>query len=123
MKRVLFRTLGYLFCILPAAVAVLSYFPLWLDDRAQTLSVLGILLLFTALLPFRRTVKEKWRTPSAWGIWFFLWIALSLFRAIIDQLITVALIGFPTGLVGAFFFRLSEKKPRAAKEKDGGGER
>lgn len=120
MKRLFFRTLGYLFCIVPVAVAVLSYFPLWLGDRAQTLSVLGILLLFAAFLPLRRTVKEKWRTPSAWGVWFFLWIALSLFRAIIDQLITVALIGFPTGLIGAFFFRLADKKPRA--EKDGGGE-
>ncbi len=108
MKTV-FRALGLVFCILPPALAVLDYFPLWLADGKKTASALGLLLLLLCALPLWRQIKRLLASPSVWVMWLMLWALLSLFSAIMEGLVAVSFMGFIGGVPGAIFFKLAER--------------
>ncbi|MCQ2385342.1 MAG: hypothetical protein MJ078_01510 [Clostridia bacterium] len=112
MKRALLKTAGYLCCTVPAALASLEFFPVWLADRTQTISVFGIIVLFLTVLPFWKGVKRFLQSPSLWVLWLILLLGLLLLRSIAEELITVSAIAFPTSLLGALFFKLAEKERR-----------
>ena len=103
------RVAGYGLCILPALLSSLEHFPLWFSDRESTLSVLALLLLTLVALPFWKTLKEALKSPSAWTVWFLLWLLLSLFRNVIDGLIAVSLVAFPFSMLGALCFALAKR--------------
>lgn len=106
---IVWRILGYLFCVVPAACAVAEYFPVWTSTTEGTVSMLGVLLLAVAVLPLWRALRDRLRSPSAWMIWLALFVSLSMLRAIIDGLIAISLVAFPTGMVGAFCFYLAKR--------------
>ena len=100
---------GFGFCILPALFSSLEYFPIWLSDGKSALSFLGISVLTLVALPFIKTIKRALKSPSAWMLWFLLWLFLSLFRNIIDGLIAVSLVAFPFSMLGALCFALARR--------------
>ena len=106
------RIAGYVLCIVPALVSSLEHFPIWLSDRAQALSLFGVLVLLLAVLPLWKTVKQVLKSPSAWMVWVLLWLFLSLFRNIIDGLIAVALVAFPSSMLGALCFYLARRQAK-----------
>ena len=109
MSRAL-RLLGMGLCVLPPAVATLEFFPLWITREDCRLSAIAVVLLLLSALPLLRMLRARLRSPSAWLVWLILWVALSLFEPIVASLRTIALISFPTGLLGALCFRLAKRK-------------
>ena len=107
--RMLFRILGVTLSVLPPAIATLEYFPLWLADGKKAISALSLLLLLLAAYPLFRILKHRLRSPSLWMLWLVLWGLLEAFLPILSAIKTIALISFPTGLLGALFFRLSKR--------------
>ena len=105
--RLLFRILGILFCVLPPAISTLSFFPIWMADSKTAVSALTVILLALSALPLFRILKAHLRSPSAWMIWLVLWGFLFAFRPIAPAIETIALISFPTSLLGAVCFRVS----------------
>lgn len=106
----LFRLGGYALCVLPPAVATLEHFPVWLREGDTALSGIALLLLLAAALPLLRTLRAHLRTPSAWMVWLALWLALRLICPILDTVARIALISFPTSLLGALLFRLGARR-------------
>ena len=68
------RIAGYGLCILPALFSSLEHFPLWFSEKETALSILGLLLLALVALPLWKTVKQALKSPSAWVVWFLLWL-------------------------------------------------
>ena len=106
---IVWRILGYLLCVVPATCAVLEYVPVWTATTEGTVSMLGVFLLAIAVLPLWRALRDRLRSPSAWMIWLALFVSLSMLRGIIDGLIAISLVAFPTGMLGALCFRLARR--------------
>ena len=113
MRRLL-RPVGLLLCILPPVLATLEHFPLWLSDGRTAVSAVAVLLLLLAAVPLVRLVRTHLRSPSAWMLWLVLWVILALFRPILAAVETIALVSFPTSLLGALCFRLARKQGESA---------
>ena len=109
MKRVL-HVCGLCLCILPPALATLEQFPIWFSSGRTALSAIAVLLLLLSAVPLIRLVRTHLRSPSAWMLWLVLWAALAAFRPILAAIESIALIAFPTSLLGALCFRLSRRQ-------------
>lgn len=114
MSRLL-RILGITLCVLPPALATLEFFPLWLTREDCRLSALSVLLLLLSAAPLFRLLRARLRSPSAWLVWLLLWALLCAFEPIVASLKTIALISFPTSLLGAVCFRLAKRKDNAVR--------
>lgn len=130
MRVRVYKIIGLCLAVIPPAVTALCYFPLWFSSRGSAFSVLSILVLALCLLPFRRVIRDYMKSPSAWQMWFLLWVGLTLFARIANGLRAVACIGSLSGLLGELFFYLARRAERTAAEEDhhaagtttGGGE-
>ena len=110
-KALCFSALGLFFSVIPATVAIFSYFPLWLKKNdASSLSGLTLLLLVLALVPLFKHVKEMLRSASAPLMWFILFAAFFLLSRIADEITVIAFVGFISNLIGALFFKLARKE-------------
>lgn len=110
MKRAL-RIIGLGLCILPPAVATLSFFPLWLNREESALSAFALLLLLLACLPLFRALRTFLRSPSAWMLWLVLFILLGLFRSIADGLYMISFFGLLGGIGGGICFAVAKRLP------------
>ena len=110
--KILLRILGVALCVLPPAISTLEFFPLWLSDGKSALSALSLMLLLLSALPLFRIVKRHLRSPSLWMLWLVLWILLEAFLPILSAIKTIALISFPTGILGAVCFRLASRREK-----------
>lgn len=117
MRARVYKVVGLCLSVIPPAVTALCYFPLWFSSRGSAFSVLSILLLALCLLPFRRAIRDYMKSPSAWQMWFVLWVGLTLFARICNGLRVVACVGSLSGLAGEVFFWLA----RRASERTGAG--
>lgn len=109
MRARVYKIIGLCLSVIPPAVTALCYFPLWFSSRGSAFSVLSVLLLALCLLPFRRAIRDYMKSPSAWQMWFVLWVGLTLFARICNGLRVVACVGSLSGLVGEVFFYLSRR--------------
>lgn len=110
-RRLLFNALGLFFSVIPVAVSIFSYFPLWIArEDASILSGISLVLAAMALVPCFRYVKEAMRTASAPVMWLALFIVFLLLSKIANEITVIAFVGFVGNLVGAVFFRLARDK-------------
>lgn len=109
MRARVYKIIGLCLSVIPPAATALCYFPLWFSSRGSAFSVLSVLLLALCLLPFRRAIRDYMKSPSAWQMWFVLWVGLTLFARICNGLRVVACVGSLSGLVGEVFFYLSRR--------------
>lgn len=108
-KARLYKLAGILVSTVPAAVATLRYFPLWLGEERSAISLLSVLLLLLCTLSFRRVLREALKTPSPLMCWVMLFLVLTAFENISRGVRAVALIAIPFSLVGAVFFHLARQ--------------
>ena len=104
------RVLGLILSVAPPAIATLEFFPLWLSEGETTLSALSLLLLLLSAIPIFRLLKKHLHSPAPWMLWMVLWLFLRAFLPIATAIETIALIAFPTSLLGAVCFRLAKKR-------------
>lgn len=114
-KRLLFGLIGYFLCVVPPAVAILDYFPVFAAKGGEfILSGIGLLLLLLAAVPLRRGLKRALRrflaSPSAFGIWGLVWLLTAWFGRIAAAIADIALVGFLSSLLGAIFFRMARRE-------------
>ena len=106
--RLLLRILGILLCTLPPTLSILAFFPFWLAYRETAVSAVALLFLALSCVPLFLIFKSYLRTPAPWMIWLGIWGILFAFRPILPAMQTVALISFPTALLGALCFRIAK---------------
>ena len=116
-KRIFFYILGLMFCVIPPVLATLEHFPIWVARGGEAIvSGLTVILLFISILPLKRYIFAYLKSPSAWVLWLCVYLASSLLSSIIDDVASIALIAFPSNLIGYFFFRISKKYKKSDKE-------
>ena len=110
----LFNALGLAFCIIPVAVSIFSYFPLWIArEDASILSGLTLLLLCAAFVPLIKYLGQLLKSASAPLMWFILFAAFFLLSKIADEVTVIAFVGFISNLIGSVVFKLAKRyKPQ-----------
>ena len=106
--RLLFNALGIFFSVIPVAVSIFSYFPLWIArEDASVLSGISLLLTLLALVPLARYLRSILRTASAPLMWLAVFIAFMLLSRIANEVTVISFVGFIGNLIGALFFKLA----------------
>ena len=109
-KRLLFNTLGVSICVIPVAVTIFSYFPLWIGrEDASILSGVSLLLIGVALVPLFTYFRQILKSASAPIMWFILFVTFFLLSKIADEVTVISFVGFTTNLVGTLLFKLAKK--------------
>ena len=121
MRRLLCGLLGYLFCLVPPALAILERFPLWaMEGKGPLFSGFSLLLLLVAAIPLRRGLCELFRrflrSPSAFTVWGAIWLFCELFGRISASVADIALLSTVSSLIGAVFFRIGRGGRRGRQE-------
>ena len=106
--RLLFNALGIFFSVIPVAVSIFSYFPLWIArEDASVLSGISLLLTLLAIVPLARYLRSILRTASAPLMWLAVFIAFMLLSRIANEVTVISFVGFIGNLIGALFFKLA----------------
>ena len=110
VKRIVFTSLGLIFSVIPPALAVLLYFPVWVKSGAEyVVSGFAALLMIISLLPLFRLIRRALKSPSAYVIWLILFLVFLLVSRIADQMIVISFTGLVGSLIGAIFFGLAKR--------------
>ena len=105
--------LGMLMCILPPAIAVISYFPVWVSRGGESvLSGFTVLLLAVCALPLWRAVKKVLSSPSIHTLWLIFFILFLLLSRVAEEMTVISLVGFLSSSLGAILIRLSEDQSK-----------
>ena len=105
-KATLLHVLGLLICIVPPALSVLEFFPILSETPEKQISTFGVLMLAVCCIPFWRTIKAFFSTPSAWKVWLVIFLASYLLNSIVGELVVISAIGLVSGIAGGAVFRL-----------------
>lgn len=117
-KRLILSALGYVFCLVPPALAIFERFPIFTrGGSAPVLSGLALLLLLVTAIPLKRGLavlfQKFLRSPSAFTIWGLLWVFFEVFGRIADAVADIALVATLSSLIGAVFFRFAKGEDAA----------
>ncbi len=116
-RRALFVSLGLIFSVAPPLSAILLYFPIWTDrGGGAVLSGFTLLLLLLAFTPLFKMAKSMLRSPSAYAMWFIVFLLFFMLSKIADEMTVISFVGFIGNLIGSFFFKAANRKEN--KEKD-----
>ncbi len=109
-KYITLNIIALAMCVAPPAIATLYQFPLWVEKGTDaTVSGLAVFLLMLCALPFIRSIKEAFKSPSVKMVWLIVLIVLWLLRTIIDEMIVVCAIGFLSNCLGSLLFFWRDK--------------
>ena len=106
--KVLFSLLGLALCVIPVAVCILKYFPVWTARGGETVfSAITLVLIAISAIPLFSFVKRFLRSPASYTIWFILFIFFFLVSNIAKEMVVISFVGFSSNLIGALFFKIS----------------
>ena len=118
IKRSVLRVIALTVCILPPAIATISYFPVWVvREDTSVLSGMALLVLTIVLIPLMKYIKGKMESPSAPVIWMISFLLFFLLSKIATEMTIISLIGFISNLIGTLIFKLADKITTATEEK------
>ena len=108
--RILFGALGLIFSVIPPALAILFYFPVWVTKGGEYLiSGIAVLLMILAFVPFFRLVRRMLKSPSSYMIWLIIFLTFFFVSRISNEMITISFTGLIGNVIGAIFFRISRR--------------
>ena len=113
-RCLLFNALGLAICIIPVAVSVFSYFPLWIArEDASILSGVALLLLCVAFVPLVKYLGQLLKSASAPLMWFIIFAVFFLLSKIAHEVTVISFVGFVSNLAGSVLFKLAKRyKPK-----------
>ena len=118
IKRSVLRVIALTVCILPPAIATISYFPVWVvREDTSVLSGMALLVLTIVLIPLMKYIKEKMESPSAPVIWMISFLLFFLLSKMATEMTIISLIGFISNLIGTLIFKLADKITTVTEEK------
>ncbi len=106
--RIIFNALGLSFSVIPPALAILFYFPVWIERGGEyVLSGIAVLLMLVAFVPLFKLVRQVFKSPSGYAVWLAIFILFFLVSRIAGEMITVSFVGFIGNVIGAVLFKLA----------------
>lgn len=113
----LLYVVGVSLCVLPPAICVLTYFPLWREIGYQHCIAGGsALLLVICMIPLYRLIRRGIASVSAYLVWLIMFILFFALSRIAEQMTVISFVGFIGNLLGAICLHIA-KKCRDGKEK------
>ena len=111
-RRLVFLTLGWAVSTLPALIATLRWFPLFVShgQGGRAISLLSCLLLAVALVPLHRALGAFFRNLAAWKIYLFLFLFFTVTGSIAHEMRCVAAVGLLSSIPGSVLFALGRPK-------------
>ncbi len=114
--RVLFNALGLSFSVIPPALAILFYFPVWVSKGGEyLLSGIAVLLMLVAFVPLFKLARQLLKSPSGYAIWLIIFLTFLLVSRIASEMITISFIGLVGNVIGAVLFKLARRFGRDEK--------
>ena len=102
--------IAVLLSILPAAIATLSYFPIWrAKGGAAILSGFTVLLLLLCTAPLIKLIKKILASPSILFVWLAVFLLFFLLREIADEMTVISFVGFISNATAAVLFKIAER--------------
>ena len=109
-KRILLSAGGVVLSVVPVAVSIILYFPLWLErGDGSVISGFTVLLLALSAIPLLRLTHRVLSSPSAWVMWLFMLFIFLAMSKIADEMIVISLLGCVGGALGAILFNLAKR--------------
>ena len=109
-KRLLFNTLGLAISVIPVAVAIFSYFPLWIErEDASLVCGISLLLAGLAMVPMLKYIKHFLSSASAPIMWFLVFVIFFCLSRIADEVTVISFVGFTSNLIGAAMFKIAHR--------------
>ena len=107
---VFISALALSFSIIPPALAILFYFPVWIELGSEyVISGILVLLMLVAFLPLFRLVKQMLKSPSGYAVWLVIFIVFLLLSKIAEEMITISFVGLVGNIIGAALFKLARR--------------
>ena len=117
-RGALYLSLGLLFSIAPPLSAILLYFPIWSGrGGGAVLSGFTLLLILLAFIPLFKTAKAALKSPSAYSMWFIVFVLFFMLSKIADEMTVISFVGFLGNLIGSFFFKAARRLEKTEKDK------
>lgn len=104
-KKIFFRILGFILCIVPPFLAALDRFPLL--TTAGKVSMGFVFVAVLCCIPLYKYLKRLLASPSAWLMWLIIFVFCAALRVIIDDFYIISLIGLASSLLGAACFKIA----------------
>lgn len=110
-RRLVLLTLGWAVSTLPALVATLRWFPLFVSrgEGERAISLLSVLLLVVAFVPLHRALGTFFRNLTAWKVYLFLFVFFTVTGSIAYEMRCVAAVGLISSIPGSILFALGRK--------------
>lgn len=108
-KYLLFKILGFVFCILPPLAITIIKYPLWSKSEGASLSIVSIILIVLCCIPFKKYLQKVWKNPSAWQMWTVIFVADIILENISQMTKAVSLAGIVGSIIGAIMFQISKR--------------
>ena len=109
-KYVILHLVALMTCVVPPILTTLYHFPIWIDKGTSAIvSGLSVFLLFLCCIPFIRSIREYFKSPSAKMLWFIGLVIFWLIRTIVDEMIVICAVGFLANLIGTLLFKWRDK--------------
>ena len=107
-RRLLFLVLGWAVSTVPALLATLRWFPLFVSrgEGTRTVSLLSCILIAVALVPLRRAIGTFFRNRTAWKVYLFLFLFFTVTGSIAHEMRCVAAVGLISSVPGSILFAL-----------------
>ncbi len=97
-------------CVLPPAVCVLMYFPLWQQVSYQHCIAGGsALLLVLCMIPLYKLIRRGVAGVSSYLVWLIMFILFFTLSKIADQMTVISFVGFVGNLLGAICLHIADK--------------
>ena len=110
-KKIFLRLLGFTICILPVAIATLSYFPAWRErGSGALLSGFTVFLLIICIYPIIKALKRLFKSPSVFMIWLFLFVIFMLIDSIAHEMTVISFVGAVSNFFGGILFNIAKKE-------------
>ena len=108
--RLLLNSIGVILSVVPVAVTVALYFPVWAErGNGSVISGFAVMLLALGAMPLFKYAKRILSSPSCWMMWLGLLLLFLALSRIADEMVVIALVGFIGNAIGAVLFNIAKR--------------
>ena len=109
-KGFLLHAVGIILCILPPALATLTYFPLWRgEEPLKLVSGITVLLLAFCARPLFKLISERFKSAASLGLWLVLFVLFFALRRVSDEMVVISFWGLVGNAVGGVCLAIAKR--------------
>lgn len=109
--NIFLHIMGFLLCIVPAAVCTMLYFPVWREAGASScIAGGGALILVICAAPIFKLLRRLFASPSAYMMWLVAFLLFFGLSKIATEMTVISFVGFVSNLIGAMLMKVGTSK-------------